>query len=321
MAASGRLLYYCHGRDETLMLTYVDDISWITQSSQGLVRITGSLFLLVLLGTPLAWHKFSGGKEHSWIGFALDVGARTVGILLRFFSVEDAETEAFEAKIDPVTNTIKIKSGKHTVAIPSTPEELRLRHRRIGLAWDMLCTKHFNRSWLSSNMTDCMRRFSDFILGHQVAGLVAHNRTPPWSLVLSFEFEARKATYKWIRDQECATLSDAFKRAAMDVELLNRRFIIPFTLNPSGGNSQQASSSRVPPPPASAAKRKKGGGKGKDKFGNADIASKKLTKATDGTPICWKYNRRGGCSDAQCRFPAHLPKVPRQASGLQLQAR
>ena len=130
-----------------------------------------------------------------------------VMMLTEVASVEDSEIESFEAKIDPVTNTLKITSGKHSVAAPSTPEELRLRHRRIGLAWDMLCTKHSNRSWLSANMTDCMRRFSDFILGTQVAGLVSGSRTPAWSLVLAFEHECRKAVCKWLRDGKCASLS------------------------------------------------------------------------------------------------------------------
>ena len=155
----------------------------------------------------------------------------SVELLTEIASVEDAETETFEAKIDPVTNTLKIKSGKHTVAAPSTPEELRLRHRRIGLAWDMLSTKHFNRSWLSANMTDCMRKFSDYILGNKVAGLVSGNRTPPWSLVLSFEHEVRRSVYRWIRDGESASLQDAFKKAVADVELLNRHLVIPFSLN------------------------------------------------------------------------------------------
>ena len=150
----------------------------------------------------------------------------SVELLTEIASVEDAETETFEAKIDPVTNTLKIKSGKHTVAAPSTPEELRLRHRRIGLAWDMLSTKHFNRSWLSANMTDCMRKFSDYILGHKVAGLVSGNRTPPWSLVLSFEHEVRRSVYRWIRDGESVSLQDAFKKAVADVELLNRHLVI-----------------------------------------------------------------------------------------------
>ncbi|CAE7502791.1 unnamed protein product, partial [Symbiodinium sp. CCMP2456] len=127
----------------------------------------------------------------------LESNMPVVELLTEIASVEDAEIESFEAKIDPVTNTLKIK---HSVAAPSTPEDLRLRHRRIGLAWDMLATKHSNRAWLSSNMTDCLRRFSDFILGSQVAGLVAGHRTPFWTLVLAFEHECRKAVCKWLRD-------------------------------------------------------------------------------------------------------------------------
>ena len=170
-----------------------------------------------------------------------------VELLTEVASVEDAEIESFEAKIDPVTNTLKIKSGKHSVAAPSTPEELRLRHRRIGLAWDMLSTKHSNRAWLSPNMTDCLRRFSDFILGTQVAGLVAGTRTPPWSLVLAFEHECRKAICKWLRDGKVATLADGYEKAINEVELLNRYFIIPFSLNTK--ETSWASGSVPPPQP------------------------------------------------------------------------
>ena len=225
-----------------------------------------------------------------------------VMMLTEIASVEDAEIESFEAKIDPVTNTLKIKSGKHSVAAPSAPEELRLRHRRIGLAWDMLCTKHSNRSWLSANMTDCMRRFSDFILGTQVAGLVSGTRTPTWSLVLAFEHECRKAVCKWLRDGKCASLSEAYEKAITDVELLNRYLVIPFSLNTK---ETGWAASNVPPPPVHPdaphrGKKGKGKGKGQDTAPNAPKG--KLTKATDGTPICWKYNRRGGCSDPSCRF-------------------
>ena len=224
-------------------------------------------------------------------------------LLTEIASVEDAETETFEAKIDPVTNTLKIKSGKRTVAAPSTPEELRLRHRRIGLAWDMLATKHFNRPWLSTNMTDCMRKFSDYILGTKVAGLVSGNRSPSWNLVLTFEHEARRAVHRWIRDGDCEDFHDAFKRATSDVELLNRHLVIPFSLNVSS----PAIPAFPPAPPATFERPPKGPGKGRGKTAakaTAPAAAKtgKLTKATDGAPICWKFNRRGGCHDAQCRF-------------------
>ena len=63
--------------------TYVDDLLWITQSGQGLWRILGTIFLLVALGTPMAWRKFQGGQEHGWIGFSLFASRRWVGISQR----------------------------------------------------------------------------------------------------------------------------------------------------------------------------------------------------------------------------------------------
>ncbi|CAE7581099.1 unnamed protein product [Symbiodinium natans] len=75
----GRLLYYCHGVDETTLLSYVDDLLWITQSSDGLARILASILLLEILGVPWAWHKFKGGTEHCWIGFSIFARKRLLG--------------------------------------------------------------------------------------------------------------------------------------------------------------------------------------------------------------------------------------------------
>ena len=48
----------------------------------GLLRILASILLLTALGVPFAWRKFSGGGEHSWIGYSLCIARRTVGISL-----------------------------------------------------------------------------------------------------------------------------------------------------------------------------------------------------------------------------------------------
>ncbi len=37
------------------------------------------LFILVLINTPLAWHKLCGGIVSDWIGYALDVGRLEIG--------------------------------------------------------------------------------------------------------------------------------------------------------------------------------------------------------------------------------------------------
>ena len=80
MSGLGRLLYYSHGRDATTLLSYVDDLIWLTQSPFGLIRILASIFLLEILGMPFAWKKFRGGTEHSWIGFSVFAFERRLGI-------------------------------------------------------------------------------------------------------------------------------------------------------------------------------------------------------------------------------------------------
>jgi hypothetical protein len=50
---------------------------------------------------------------------------------------------------------------------PSSPEELRLRHRRIGLAWEMTKSRHTNRAWLPERCVDAFRKLSDHVLWFQ----------------------------------------------------------------------------------------------------------------------------------------------------------
>jgi hypothetical protein len=219
-------------------------------------------------------------------------------------SLEDAELESFAAVVDPTTNVLRFKPGKTLISSPQSPEELRLRHRRIGLAWDFLATKHALRVWLSPGMTDVMRRFSDFILGTQVAGLRAgESSSPSWNLVLSFEHEARKSAYKWVRDGEASTLQEAFVRSTTDMELLNRHLIIPFSLNARGNSSSWVERGA-----------KGNGKKGTPKGGVKNTALKEIKtegpemkngkrlKTDDNKPICFKYNSNKGCNTSGCKF-------------------
>ena len=62
-------------------------LMWTTCSGShnlrtGCFAILASILLLTALGVPFAWRKFSGGGEHSWIGYSLCIARRTVGISL-----------------------------------------------------------------------------------------------------------------------------------------------------------------------------------------------------------------------------------------------
>eukprot|EP00435_Cladocopium_sp_Y103_P012644 s1590_g3.t1 len=98
-------------------------------------------------------------------------------------SVEDCRKEAYSALIaDPVSNTVRFKRGKAMTTPPSSPEELRLRHRRIGLAWEMAKSRHTNRVWLPERCVDAFRKLSDHVLGSKIAGRLMCARPAPKGL-------------------------------------------------------------------------------------------------------------------------------------------
>ena len=70
--------------------------------------------------------------------------------------VEDTDVDLFSGIIEHGTGTLKIKPGK---ARPGTPEELRLRHHRIGLAWPIIGSK---RKISPASLLRCWKLFVGF---------------------------------------------------------------------------------------------------------------------------------------------------------------
>lgn len=216
-------------------------------------------------------------------------GAPIAEDLREVTSFADSEVEAYNAIIDPSMGFLRIRPGKTTTTPPSTPEELRLRHRRIGLAWDFVKARHTTRAWLPTSSVDTFRKLSDYVLGASVAGLrAADQRSPTWSLVLTYELELRKAAYRFVRDGDCACIDSAIEKAMDSPKLLTEHFVVPFTL---GKSFSPASGS-----PA----HEKGFGKGKQ-MPSWDRQWGKSSMTPEGKPICFKF-QKGRCSDKACRF-------------------
>ena len=217
-------------------------------------------------------------------------------------SYEDVEGEAYSAIIDPATAMLRIKPGRASTIPPGSPEELRLRHRRIGLAWDFVKTRHSTRAWVPDNCVDCFRVLSDHVLGSAVAGLrSASGQGPTWSLVLSYEQELRKAAYRYIRDGQCKDLRAALEKACDAPEVLTTHFIVPFTLGKAEDPVDMPDLTKVPWLHHGKGGKGKGGGKAPDwgrQWG-------KSNKTPDGRALCFKFNKESGCNDPSCRF-AHV---------------
>lgn len=214
-------------------------------------------------------------------------------------SVADAATEAYAAVIDPTSNTLRFKPGKSMTTPPATPEELRLRHRRLGLAWEMARSRRSSRPWLPERCVDVFRKFSDRILGSKIAGLkTPDGRAAPWSTVLLYEAEVRRHAYDAVRKGEAKDLAVALREACKAPDVLSTYFIVPLTM-------MAAVPAAIPFREASPFKTKgKGKGKGSGKGGVVKAHLKKVQNP-QGKKICFAYNRKRGCKRPDCQF-AHI---------------
>ena len=80
-AAVARLLHDLLGYQHALWsLLYSDDGWLIGRGKDYHVGLVLYLFILVVLGAPLAWHKAQGGVQSALAGYALDVGRLAIGI-------------------------------------------------------------------------------------------------------------------------------------------------------------------------------------------------------------------------------------------------
>ena len=80
-AAVERLTHYLQGLEHALWQLLYSDDGWVTGRSRYAERdLLFHLFILVILGTPMAWHKFRGGAVLEWIGYALDLKRFELGV-------------------------------------------------------------------------------------------------------------------------------------------------------------------------------------------------------------------------------------------------
>ena len=95
---------------------------------------------------------------------------------------------------------ITLKRGNTVVAMPTGPEQLRMRLTVMANALIMLKPKHTGRVELQDISPALFEQYKDYLLGDYVYGLRASDdyggMIPPWVLVLSYEHAIRKHCYR-----------------------------------------------------------------------------------------------------------------------------
>ena len=219
-------------------------------------------------------------------------------------SLEDVESEALTGVIDATSGVFRVRKGSNSIPMPSNPEGLRLRHRRIGLAWTFVASRHTNRKWLAGVSVEDYRVLSDYVLGARVADLTSKSPSGDvvgrvsWNQVLEYEFQVRKLAYELIRTGDAATISVGLKMAIKDAETRQLHLIDPMALNSNFGRNRgaavesegrqgQQKKFKAGNNQAAYKGKKKGKGKGKGKGLH--------TRTNAGDPICFAFNGASGC--------------------------
>ena len=211
-------------------------------------------------------------------------------------SMEDQEADLMH--LDVSAGQLKVRPSRAVIGLPQGPEELRLRHRRIAITWEMTRTKHRNRGWLGGDIRDAFRKLSDHILGKHVHGIsLPNDARPGWQFVLEYEHAVRKKAYNWVRLAEVDSIVEGILKAMKDPEVMNLHFVVPVTTWSGAASSRAPSGATLLHKPAPK-KRPEG-----REDGSPPKKSKKglHVKTPEGKAICFKYNNNK-CTNAKCTF-------------------
>lgn len=226
-------------------------------------------------------------------------------------SVEEVQEDVIGAVMDR-DGAIRMKKASKSIPLPKDSEELRNRLKILGVTFQLAAYKHSSRLWLSTTTPGVWRDHADFILGEDIWNFqittMDFKVTPPWQVVLSYEFQVRKQACRYIMFENL-DISAAMLKARKCTETKEKYFSTPVALSAAVSRG-----TKRPAEPLTADERGKGKGKSKGKAKGANKgngATKKgkgkgkarfpKTKTPDGRSICYKF-QDGQCNNASCAF-------------------
>jgi len=156
-----------------------------------------------------------------------------------------------------------------------------MRHRRIGLAWEMVRSKRQTRSWLPERCTDAFRLPSDHVLGPKAAGFrQGDGRSPAWNT---------RRSYAW---------SVMAKRRTL-LRLRSRHARLRTSCTASSSRRSWLAANRCPRKRRRRRRRSLAGSWGKGKGLGKDGRVKKTATKNRSLKVCFAYNKNKGCPFAQ----------------------
>ena len=242
---------------------------------------------------------------------------------------------------DPRSGNLTLKKAVKTGELPSSPEQLRDKVKIMMVAFLYAKARFPNRRWLRTVTPSIFEQHVTFVLSDQVMGLDSKNErgeviaSPPWALVIAFEFQLRKRALELISMEKEEDFASAMQAARDDPVLFQRFFTTPLQLRTTGSASRGGEGSNRQNRARSRSRQRQGaksGGKGGKKnkrsqgsgkgYGKGRKGGKSAPKAyggysyhtepkgkpktADGRNICYAFNNpneqcaQKTCSRAHC---------------------
>ena len=238
-------------------------------------------------------------------------------------SKETAKTMGIQTTLDSAGH-VRIVKSRQKSQLPQGTEELRTILRVEGNTWCYLAAKYRNNPMMQGLTPDDWMKYTNYLLGDKCyllkipgPGAAAGSSEmvtlrPPWSVMLSYEYELRKEAIKRAFRQGRA-LRECLEEVCSDAQLKEQYFTSPIALQGRSGRSEEPSfggnrswrrteGSNYQGPPQ---KWHKGGGKkgskgkSKQRAGKGNSEHSLVSFTDDNKQICFAYNAQGctgGCN-------------------------
>ena len=241
-------------------------------------------------------------------------------------SKKTAKTMGIQTTVDSAGH-VRIVKSRQKGQLPQGTEEPRTILRVEGNTWCYLAAKYRNNPMMQGLKPDDWLKYVNYLLGDKCYLLKIPGTTaaagsselvslrPPWSVMLSYEFELRKEAIKRSY-RKSLPLRECLEEVCMDAQLKEQYFTSPIALQGKaprteefhgGGNNgrgwrrPEGSGWQNPPHKWYKGNGKKGGkGKSKQKQSGKGNSEHSLVSFTDDNrQICFAYNAQGcsgGCN-------------------------
>ena len=272
-----------------------------------------------------SWHKLEESFEPSDDYLSakmeeLEAHEPTASTLDQVTSKKTAKTVGIQTAVDSAGH-VRIVKQKKRGTYPQGTEDLRTILRIEGNMWCFLSAKYRTKPMLQKMSPTIWLDFANYLLGEHCFLLkvpLPNNNVdqsalrPPWSVMLSYEYELRKEAIKRAH-QGNRPLADTLPEVCQDSELRERFFVGPIALQGRSGsnNDRKQDDWRLPDYSDNwrnskwarkGGKGKDGKGKGKGKSFGKQKGGKEAGKGSehslismtpDGRRICYAFNAQG----------------------------